>query len=146
MGLDRNRFSENPSRSTRGSTFYFHQWARDRRKTATVLEGIKGQLVAGVLSDSPDTAPEQAPKQSTSDNSHLTRASHPTTWLSARTAVPFSVGAAGLLTGAIFGFMALHDKAILDESCPDKRCLKTAAKATSMRCTRIHGLPTSDSA
>ena len=106
--------------------FTFTNGRETVEKTATVLEGIKGQLVAGVLADSIDTAQEQALTQSTSDNSHFTKASNPTTWLSARTAVPFSVGAAGLLTGAIFGLLALHDKANLDESCPAKRCTGTS--------------------
>jgi hypothetical protein len=100
--------------------FTFKNARETVEKIVTVLEGTKAQIVEGVVTN-PIVSTRVA--AANLDGARYTGAPAASrSWLSARTVVPWSIGAAGLLTGVVFGLIALHDKGTLDQGCPQKVC------------------------
>lgn len=95
-------------------------------KTVTVLDGARSQFILAVFdSAGAERAPPGALLSAASEPARL--GSPP--FLSSRTIVPFSIGALGVLTGAVFGVLALHDKSTLDANCPSGHCASRAQQS-----------------
>jgi hypothetical protein len=94
-------------------------------RTVSVLEGAKSQLVLATF----DTSAPAAAVTRPSGEVALGEPAGPgsaTLLFPRRALIPLGVGGAGLLTGTVFGILALRDKSTLDASCPGGSCVSPA--------------------